>query len=83
MQDYLQTALDPLPRIPVFITRAIDRHVAIAVEGFEEQREIIVKSLGSLARRIKGVVGAVDLEGGDVALVLDLPSLLMLRSMRL
>jgi chemotaxis protein histidine kinase CheA len=53
------------------------------VEGFEEQREIIVKSLGSLARRIKGVVGAVDLEGGDVALVLDLPSLLMLRSMRL
>ncbi len=83
VQDLLQPALEPLPRVPVFITRAIDRHVAIAVEGFEAQREIIVKSLGSLARRIKGVVGAVDLEGGDVALVLDLPSLLILRSMRL
>ncbi|HKP87537.1 MAG TPA: ATP-binding protein [Blastocatellia bacterium] len=70
-------------RVPVFITRAAERYVAVAVEQFDEQREIIVKSLGSLARKIKGVVGAVDLEGGDVALVLDLPSLLVLRSMRL
>jgi len=60
----------------------MDRHAAIAVEAFEAQREIIVKSLGSLGRRIKGVVGAVDLEGGDVALVLDLPSLLLFRSFR-
>jgi hypothetical protein len=28
------------------------------------------------------VIGAVDLEGGDVALVLDLPSLLVHRSLR-
>jgi len=70
-------------RVPVFITRAIDRYVAVAVEQFQEQREIIVKSLGLMTRKIKGVVGAVDLEGGDVALVLDLPSLLVLRSMRL
>jgi two-component system chemotaxis sensor kinase CheA len=70
-------------RIPVFITRAGDRNVAVAVEQFEEQREIIVKSLGLLARKIKGIIGAVDLEGGDVALVLDLPSLLLLRSLRM
>lgn len=70
-------------RVPVFITRAVDRHIAIAVEQFDEQREIIVKSLGLMARKIKGVVGAVDLEGGDVALVLDLPSLLVFRSMRM
>ncbi|HXG64035.1 MAG TPA: chemotaxis protein CheW [Blastocatellia bacterium] len=71
------------PRVPVFIARAMDRHVAVAVEQFVEQREIIVKSLGSLSRRMKGVSGAVDLEGGDVALVLDLPSLLLNRSLRL
>jgi two-component system, chemotaxis family, sensor kinase CheA len=70
-------------RVPVLIIRASDRHAAIAVERFEEQREIIVKSLGSQSRRIKGVVGAVDLEGGDVALVLDLPSLVLLRSLRM
>jgi two-component system, chemotaxis family, sensor kinase CheA len=74
---------DHMHRVPVFITRAGDRNVAVAVEQFEEQREIIVKSLGSLARKIKGIIGAVDLEGGDVALVLDLPSLLLLRSLRM
>jgi two-component system chemotaxis sensor kinase CheA len=78
-----QAASHSMARVPVFITRAADRHIAIAVEDFEAQREIIVKSLGPLARKIKGVVGAVDLEGGDVALVLDLPSMLMLRSMRM
>ena len=70
-------------RVPVLVTSAADRNVAVAVEQFDEQREIIVKSLGSVGRRLKGVVGAVDLEGGDIALVLDMPSLLVLRSMRL
>src|SRR6185436_15250783 len=46
-------ALPGANRVPVFITRAADRYVAVAVEQFDEQREIIVKSLGSLARKIK------------------------------
>lgn len=70
-------------KVPVLVTSAGDRHVAVAVERFDEQREIIVKSLGSVGRGLKGIVGAVDLEGGDVALVLDMPGLLVLRSMRL
>jgi two-component system chemotaxis sensor kinase CheA len=70
-------------QLPILITRASDRYVAIAVEQFLAQREIIVKSLGPLGVKIKGVIGAVDLEGGDVALVLDLQSLLLLRSMRI
>jgi two-component system, chemotaxis family, sensor kinase CheA len=70
-------------KVPILLTSAGDRHVAVAVEQFDEQREIIVKSLGTIGRRLKGVAGAVDLEGGDVALVLDMPSLLLLRSMRL
>ncbi len=70
-------------KIPVLITSAGNRNVAVAVEQFDEQREIVVKSLGSIGRRLKGIVGAVDLEGGDVALVLDMAGLLVLRSMRL
>ncbi len=78
-----QLPADRSSTVPVFITRAAERTVGVAVERFDEQREIIVKSLGSLGKRIKGVAGAVDLEGGDVALVLDLPSLLVLRSLRI
>ena len=70
-------------KVPVLITSAADKHVAVAVEHFDEQREIIVKSLGTVGRKLKGIIGAVDLEGGDVALVLDMPSLLLLRSTRL
>jgi two-component system chemotaxis sensor kinase CheA len=66
-------------KIPILVTSVADRNVAVAVERFDEQREIIVKSLGSVGRRLKGIVGAVDLEGGDVALVLDMPGLLVLR----
>jgi two-component system, chemotaxis family, sensor kinase CheA len=73
----------PAATLPVCIARLGERHVAIAVEKFDGQREIIVKSLGVVGRRIKGVIGAVDLEGGDVALVLDLPNLLIFRSLRL
>jgi two-component system chemotaxis sensor kinase CheA len=78
-----QSAASGSVKVPVLITCAADRNVAVAVEQFDEQREIVVKSLGSVGRRLKGVVGAVDLEGGDVALVLDIPGLLLLRSMRL
>ncbi|HWO00810.1 MAG TPA: ATP-binding protein, partial [Blastocatellia bacterium] len=78
-----QAASNGSSRVPVFVTRAAERTVGVAVESFEEQREIIVKSLGPLGKRIKGVAGSVDLEGGDVALVLDLPSLLVLRSLRM
>ena len=70
-------------KVPVLITSAADKHVAVAVEHFDEQREIIVKSLGTVGRKLTGIIGAVDLEGGDVALVLDMPSLLLLRSTRL
>jgi two-component system chemotaxis sensor kinase CheA len=77
-----QRARNGANRVPALITRVSDRPVAVAVDSFEGQREIIVKSLGSIGRRIRGIVGAVDLEGGDVALVVDLPSLLSLKGIK-
>jgi two-component system chemotaxis sensor kinase CheA len=62
-------------RVPAFIGSVSEKRIAVTVEKFEGQREIIVKSLGALGRRFAGVAGAVDLEGGDVALVLDLAGL--------
>jgi two-component system, chemotaxis family, sensor kinase CheA len=73
----------PDTRVPAFITRFADRFIAVAVERFDDQREIIVKSLGPIGKKMRGIAGAVDLEGGEVALVLDLPGLLMMRSIRL
>jgi two-component system chemotaxis sensor kinase CheA len=62
-------------RRPCLIARAGERRVAVAVDRFLGQREVIVKSLGRHAARLEGVAGAIDLEGGRVALLIDLTAL--------
>jgi two-component system, chemotaxis family, sensor kinase CheA len=41
------------------------------VDRFVGEREVIVKSLGRYGPRLRGVNGAVELEGGRVALLID------------
>lgn len=62
-------------RRPCLIARAGERRVAVAVDRFVGQREVIVKSLGRYAARLEGIAGAIDLEGGRVALLIDLAAL--------
>jgi two-component system chemotaxis sensor kinase CheA len=63
-------------RVPCVIARAGDRLAAVAVDRFVEERETVVKTLGRFGPKLKGVTGALDLEGGRVALLLDMPGLL-------
>jgi two-component system chemotaxis sensor kinase CheA len=58
------------------IARAGDRQAAVAVDRFVGEREAIVKSLGRYGPRLRGVTGAIDLDGGRVALLIDMPTLL-------
>ncbi|HKR01485.1 MAG TPA: ATP-binding protein [Pyrinomonadaceae bacterium] len=51
-------------------------HAALAVDGFGERTEALVRGLGRHAARWRGVSGATELRDGSVALVLDLPRLL-------
>jgi len=52
------------------------RHVAVAVDGVEGRRDVLVRSLGRHAARWPGVSGAAEMPDGEAALVLDLPRLL-------
>ena len=52
------------------------RRAAVVVDGWEGQTEVLVRGLGRHAKRWRGVVGATELSGGEVALVIDLPRLL-------
>jgi len=52
------------------------RCAAVVVDGWEGQTEVLVRGLGRHAKRWRGVVGATELSGGEVALVIDLPRLL-------
>jgi two-component system chemotaxis sensor kinase CheA len=52
------------------------RRAAVAVDGWDGHREVLVRGLGRHASRWRGIGGAAEMPGGTVALVLDLPRLL-------
>src|SRR5205085_1715122 len=80
----LPTTLALLPAFVVVRARAgrddeedeTKRCAAVVVDGWEGQTEVLVRGLGRHAKRWRGVVGATELSGGEVALVIDLPRLL-------
>jgi two-component system chemotaxis sensor kinase CheA len=63
-------------RVPCLIVRSGERQVAIGVDRFIDEREVIVKALGRHAGLLRGINGAIDVEDGRVALLLDLPALI-------
>jgi two-component system, chemotaxis family, sensor kinase CheA len=52
------------------------RTVAIAVDGWDGYRKVLVRGLGRHSSRWHGIGGATELNDGEVALLLDLPRLL-------
>ena len=53
-----------------------DRPVAITVDELIDQQEIVVKSLSGYLGRARGIAGASILGDGQVALIVDVPSLM-------
>ncbi len=56
--------------------RIWDRDVALSVDRLVGEREAIVKTVGRYMPVLKGVNGAIDIEGGRIALLLDIPGLI-------
>ncbi|HTP31356.1 MAG TPA: Hpt domain-containing protein [Candidatus Acidoferrales bacterium] len=60
-----------LRRLPVLVVRLGERQFAFIVEHLLEAREVVVKSMGSLLRRVEGVVGATLMGDGSVVLIVN------------
>lgn len=58
------------------LTTTANRSLAIGVDELVGEEEIVVKSMGSLLSRIKGVSGATILAQGDPAVILDVQRLI-------
>jgi len=59
----------------VVVVRDGFRSVGITVEELMEEQEFVVKPLGKYVGEVKGVAGATILGDGQVALILDVPTL--------
>lgn len=53
------------------LVRSVARPLALGVDGLIGEEEVVVKGMGPLLSRLKGVAGATVLAEGDPALILD------------
>jgi chemosensory pili system protein ChpA (sensor histidine kinase/response regulator) len=60
-----------LRRLPVLVVTLGERQLAFIVEHLVEAREVVVKSMGTLLRRVEGVVGATLMGDGSVVLIVN------------
>lgn len=56
---------------PVLILQLGDRRLALAVDRLIEAREVVVKNLGNVLRRVHGVTGATLMGDGSVVLIVN------------
>ncbi|HEV7669277.1 MAG TPA: Hpt domain-containing protein [Thermoanaerobaculia bacterium] len=59
------------PQVPVLILALGDRRAALAVDQVGQAREVVVKTLGPLLRRVPGISGATLTGDGDVVLIVN------------
>ena len=60
----------------VLVVKAGDKVVGIMVDELKEQMEFVIKPLGKYLGELKGIAGATILGDGQVALILDIPTLI-------
>ena len=68
----LQTPADAsVRRHPVLVVQLGDRRFGLVVDQLLEAREVVVKTLGSLLQRVRGVTGATLMGDGSVVLIIN------------
>ena len=58
-------------RVPVLVVALGERRLALIVEHLVEAREVVVKTMGTLLRRVDGVIGATLMGDGSVVLIVN------------
>jgi two-component system, chemotaxis family, sensor kinase CheA len=59
----------------IVVARADDKLVGLAVDSLIGKQEIVIKPLGECLGDVRGIAGASILGDGQVALILDIPTL--------
>jgi two-component system chemotaxis sensor kinase CheA len=68
---------EPPPIEQIVITRINNTQVGFVVDNVIGEHQTVIKSLGRTYRNVQGLSGATILGNGSVALILDLPQLVM------
>jgi chemosensory pili system protein ChpA (sensor histidine kinase/response regulator) len=60
---------------PALIVDLGSQQLALIVDGLDEAREVVVKNLGSVLQRVRGVAGATIMGDGSIVLIVNPPEL--------
>lgn len=60
----------------VIVVNVSGRQMGLVVDQLVGQEEVVIKPLGALLQKVKGMAGATITGDGNIALILDLPSLI-------
>ncbi|MGB2581487.1 MAG: chemotaxis protein CheA [Thermoplasmata archaeon] len=69
-------ASDDGDKLSVLVVQSRERRAALAVDDLMGHQQIVVKSLDSRLRRVRGISGGTILGSGKIALILDVDSIL-------
>lgn len=79
LQEHFQYPHSPARNyLPMVIIGRAEKRVALAVDELIGNQEIVIKSLGSFIARTDGISGATILGSGNVALILDVETIIKL-----
>ncbi|MBE9533017.1 MAG: response regulator, partial [Proteobacteria bacterium] len=67
---------DPKQQLPILLFSFGDKHIALLVDSINSNREIVLKSVGEQLEHISSINGATILGDGQVAFVIDIPTLM-------
>ncbi|WP_217561672.1 chemotaxis protein CheA [Paenibacillus sp. GbtcB18] len=78
LHDYLQIPYkaNTGSHIPLVIVGSAEKRLALAVDELIGNQEIVIKSLGPYIGKVEGIAGATILGDGNVALILEIASII-------
>jgi two-component system chemotaxis sensor kinase CheA len=82
LRQLFAVAGDPPKRENVVVVRVAHQKAGIVVDQLLGEFQTVIKPLGNLFRNLRGISGSTILGSGDVALILDVPTLTALAGRR-
>jgi two-component system, chemotaxis family, sensor kinase CheA len=78
LREVFQMKGEPAPRERVVVVQYGEMRAGLVVDKLMGEFQTVIKPLGELFQRVKGIGGSTILGSGEVALILDVPQLVLL-----
>ena len=76
LNDMLELTASEQEELKVVVVRKGEKQIGFTVDQLIGQQEVVIKSLGKYLNNIKMIAGATILGNGEVALILDINTLI-------